>query len=33
MIISRFQGLVRDSLVVDGILKGIVLPVDLPTVT
>jgi len=31
MIISRFQGLVRQTLVVDGILKGIVLPVDLPT--
>lgn len=31
MIISRFQGVVRQTLVVDGILKGIVLPVDLPS--
>ena len=28
MIVSRFEGVVRQSLVVDGILKGIPLPVD-----
>ncbi len=28
MIVCRFQGLVRDSIVVDGIIKGVPLPVD-----
>jgi 3-hydroxyacyl-[acyl-carrier-protein] dehydratase len=28
MIICRFQGLVRDNIVVDGIIKGVPLPVD-----
>lgn len=28
MIVSRFQGVVRDSLVVEGVLKGIPIPVD-----
>jgi 3-hydroxyacyl-[acyl-carrier-protein] dehydratase len=32
MIVCRFQGLVRDSLVVDGKIKGVPLPVEsLPT--
>ncbi len=29
MIVCRFQGLVRDSIVVDGTIKGVPLPVDL----
>ncbi len=29
MVMSRFQGLVGDSIVVEGILKGIALPVDM----
>jgi 3-hydroxyacyl-[acyl-carrier-protein] dehydratase len=28
MIVCRFQGLVRDNIVVDGIIKGVPLPVD-----
>jgi len=28
MIVCRFQGLVRDSIVVDGVIKGVPLPVD-----
>jgi hypothetical protein len=28
MIICRFQGLVRENIVVDGIIKGVPLPVD-----
>ena len=28
MIVCRFQGLVRESIVVDGIIKGVPLPVD-----
>jgi hypothetical protein len=29
MIVCRFQGLVRDSIVVDGVIKGVPLPDDL----
>ena len=29
MIVCRFQGLVRESIVVDGIIKGVPLPADL----
>jgi 3-hydroxyacyl-[acyl-carrier-protein] dehydratase len=29
MIVCRFQGFVRETLVVDGFIKGIPLPVDL----
>jgi hypothetical protein len=28
MIICRFQGLVRESIVVDGVIKGVPLPMD-----
>ncbi|MFM8282255.1 MAG: 3-hydroxyacyl-ACP dehydratase FabZ family protein [Planctomycetaceae bacterium] len=28
MIVCRFQGIVRDSIVVDGVIKGVPLPVD-----
>ena len=28
MIVCRFQGIVRDSIVVDGTIKGVPLPVD-----
>jgi 3-hydroxyacyl-[acyl-carrier-protein] dehydratase len=28
MLVSRFQGIVRDSLVVEGVLKGVPIPVD-----
>ena len=28
MLVSRFQGVVRDSVVVEGILKGVAIPVD-----
>jgi hypothetical protein len=28
MIVCRFQGLVRDRIVVDGMIKGVPLPVD-----
>jgi hypothetical protein len=28
MIVCRFQGLVRESIVVDGVIKGVPLPVD-----
>jgi 3-hydroxyacyl-[acyl-carrier-protein] dehydratase len=28
MLVSKFQGLVRDSLVVEGVLKGVPIPVD-----
>jgi hypothetical protein len=28
MIVCRFQGLVRENIVVDGIIKGVPLPVD-----
>jgi 3-hydroxyacyl-[acyl-carrier-protein] dehydratase len=28
MIVCRFQGVVRDSIVVEGVLKGIPLPID-----
>jgi 3-hydroxyacyl-[acyl-carrier-protein] dehydratase len=28
MIVCRFQGLVRDSIVVDGMIKGVPLPMD-----
>jgi hypothetical protein len=28
MIVCRFQGLVRDSIVVDGVIKGVPLPLD-----
>jgi 3-hydroxyacyl-[acyl-carrier-protein] dehydratase len=28
MLVSRFQGIVRDGIVVEGILKGIPIPVD-----
>jgi 3-hydroxyacyl-[acyl-carrier-protein] dehydratase len=28
MLVSRFQGVVRDSLVVEGVLKGVPIPVD-----
>ena len=31
MIVARFQGFVRDSMTVAGIIKGIPLPVDLPS--
>ena len=31
MIVSRFQGVVRDSLVVEGIIKGIPIPVEMLT--
>jgi len=29
MIVCRFQGVVRESIVVDGIIKGVPLPADL----
>jgi 3-hydroxyacyl-[acyl-carrier-protein] dehydratase len=29
IVVCRFQGIVRDSIVVEGILKGIPIPVDL----
>ena len=29
MIVCRFQGLVRDSIVVDGVIKGVPLPIEL----
>jgi hypothetical protein len=28
MIVCRFQGIVRENIVVDGIIKGVPLPVD-----
>jgi hypothetical protein len=28
MIVCRFQGIVRDNIVVDGVIKGVPLPVD-----
>jgi hypothetical protein len=28
MIVCRFQGIVRDRIVVDGMIKGVPLPVD-----
>ena len=28
MIVCKFQGIVRDNIVVDGIIKGVPLPVD-----
>jgi hypothetical protein len=28
MIVCRFQGLVRESIVVDGVIKGVPLPID-----
>ena len=31
MIVCRFQGFVKQNLVVDGKIKGIPLPIDLPT--
>ena len=31
MIVCRFQGLVGDSVVVDGVIKGVPLPVDFLT--
>ena len=29
MIVCRFQGLVRESIVVDGVIKGVPLPIEL----
>jgi len=29
MIVCRFQGIVRESIVVDGTIKGVPLPVDM----
>jgi 3-hydroxyacyl-[acyl-carrier-protein] dehydratase len=31
MIVCRFQGLVRESIVVDGVIKGVPLPIELLT--
>jgi len=28
MIVCRFQGLVRESIVVDGVIKGVPLPIE-----